>query len=78
MNWFITLKKGILGLLTGLAATIVFGIVQAITSYNPVICSDTVTTNCTPGYVSTAYYAIIPIVTSFLVGIANWLKNRNK
>jgi len=78
MNWFLTLKKSILGLLTGLAASIVFGIVQAITSYNPVICSSTVTENCTPQFVSSAYYAIIPVVTAFLVGIANWLKNRNK
>ena len=67
MNWFLTLKKSILGLLTGLAASIVFGIVQAITSYNPVICSSTVTENCTPQFVSTAYYAIIPVVTAFLV-----------
>ena len=78
MNYIITLKKAILGFLTGLAAVIIFGIVQSLTSYNPTICSDVIVTDCTPQWVASAYYMIIPTVTTFLVGIANWLKNRGK
>lgn len=72
------LKKGILGFLTGLASVAVFGVVQALTSYNPIICSETVTENCTPAIISSAYYAIIPTLSALLVTFANWLKNRNK
>lgn len=75
-NFWVTIKKGALGFLTGLAATIVFGIIQAISNYNPVVCSNEVTTNCTPQIISTAYYAIIPAITGALVSIGNWLKNR--
>ena len=76
MNWIKTLKKSILGLGTGLAAAAVFGVVQAISNYNPIVCSAEVTENCTPQLVSTAYYAVIPAVTAFLVGVGNWLKHR--
>lgn len=78
MNWIITLKKGVLGLLTGLAGVIVMKIVEAITNYNPTVCTAEVTTNCTSQVVASAYFAIIPVVSAFLVGIANWLKNRSK
>lgn len=72
------LKKGILGFLTGLAAVAILGIVQALSSYNPVACTDTVTENCTPQLIVLAYGAIVPVVTGGLVAFANWLKNRNK
>lgn len=77
-NFFVTLKKGFVGFITGLAAVIVFGIVQAITDYKPIVCNTEITTNCTPQFISTAYYAIVPTISAFLVGIANWLKNREK
>lgn len=75
-NVFVTLKKGALGLLTGLAAAVVLAIVQGLTSYNPVICSGDVVDNCTPKFLATAYLAIVPMVTGGLVAFANWLKNR--
>lgn len=78
MNWVITIKKSLLGFLTGLAAVIVLGIIQSISSYNPVVCSAEVVENCTPQFIVSAYSSIIPIVTAVLVGFANWLKNRNK
>lgn len=78
MNWFTTIKKAILGLLVGLAAAVVFGAIQAVSNYNPIVCSATITENCTPQYIATGYYAIIPVVVGFLTGIANWLKNRTK
>ena len=78
MNIFITFKKSILGFLTGLAAVVVLGIVQSISSYNPVVCTAEVTENCTPQFFVSLYMSIIPVVTAFLVGVANWLKNRNK
>lgn len=77
MNYLKMLKKGFLGFFTGLAAVIVLGIVQSISSYNPVVCSETVVDNCTSQFVISAYQAIIPIVTAFLVGIANWLKHKS-
>jgi len=78
MNYLITLKKAVLGFLTGLAAVIVLAIIQAVTSYHPVACADGVTENCMPQYLIAAYNLIIPSVCAFLVGIANWLKNRAK
>lgn len=78
MNWFITIKKSALGFFTGLAAVIVLGISQSITNYNPVICTAEIVENCTPGAMVTAYQAVIPAVSAFLVGAANWLKHRNK
>jgi len=78
MSYVIMLKKALLGFGTGLAAVVILGIVQSIASYNPVVCSATVTENCTPQFVVSAYTAIIPTVSAFLVGIANWLKNRKK
>lgn len=75
---FITLKKGAIGFITGLAAVVVFGIVQAISNYNPVVCTDTITTDCTPRVITSFYYTIVPVVTATLVGLGNWLKNRNK
>lgn len=76
-DFIITLKKGVLGFLTGLAGVIVAALIQALTNYNPTICSAEITDNCTPQYVYTLYMAIIPVITGFLVGIANWLKNKN-
>ena len=77
-NFYTTFKKGILGFATGLAAAIVFGIIQAISNYKPVVCTAEIVDNCTPQFVSTLYYSIIPVVTGGLVAFANWLKNRNK
>ncbi len=71
-------KKGILGFLTGLVATVVLGVAQSLTNYNPVICSTQVTENCTPQIIMTAYMAIVPAVTGALVALANWIKNRSK
>ena len=78
MNIFITLKKGLMGFATGLAAAIIFGVIQAISNYKPVVCSAEIVENCTPQYISTLYYSIIPVVTGSLVALANWLKNRGK
>lgn len=77
-NFFTTLKKGVIGFVTGLAAVVVLSVVQALSSYNPVICSKEIVDNCTPQFIYTAYMGIIPVVTGALVGVANWLKNRNK
>lgn len=77
-DFLITIKKGFIGFITGLAAVVVFGVVQAITDYKPIVCSAEITTNCTPQFISTAYYAIVPTIVGFLVGVANWLKNRSK
>ena len=73
MNYWLMIKKGVMGLLTGLAAAVVFGIIQAISNYNPIVCNSEITTDCTPQYISSLYYMIIPAVSAFLVGIANWL-----
>lgn len=78
MDFLKMLQKGILGFFTGLAAVIVFGVVQSITNYQPTICTKEVVENCTPQFVATAYYAIVPVITGFLVGVGNWLKNRGK
>lgn len=78
MDWVKTFQKSILGFVTGLAGVVVFGIIQAISNYKPIVCSDEITTNCTPQIISTLYYSIVPIVTGVLVGLGNWLKNREK
>lgn len=78
MNIFITLKKALLGFATGLAATVLFGVAQALLDYKPVVCTKEIIENCSPQYISTLYYSIIPTVTGTLVGLANWLKNRGK
>lgn len=78
MNIFITLKKGLMGFATGLAAAVIFGVIQAISNYKPVVCTAEIVENCTPQYISTLYYSIIPVVTGSLVAFANWLKNRGK
>jgi len=78
MSWIVTIKKGVLGFFTGLTAVVVLGVVQSLSNYNPVICSTEVTENCTPQFVVSAYMSIVPVVSAFLVSIANWLKNRNK
>jgi len=70
-------KKGCLGFFTGLTAVVVLGIVQSIANYNPVICSAEVTENCTPQIIVTGFQTIIPAVSAFLVGIANWLKHKS-
>ena len=76
-NIFKSLQKGFLGFATGLAAAIIFGIIQAISNYKPVVCTAEIVDNCTPQFVSTLYYSVIPVVTGSLVAFANWLKNRN-
>lgn len=77
-NFLVTLKKSVLGFFTGLAAVIVLGIAQTLTNYNPIICTAEITENCTPQLIVTGYMSIVPVVAGFLVGIGNWLKNRNK
>ena len=80
MNYVKLLTKGALGFITGLAAVIVLGIVQSISGYNPTVCSDTTPAGvtCTPQLLVSAYQMVIPVVTAFLVGLANWLKNKSK
>lgn len=78
MNYFITLKKGVLGFATGLAATVVLAVAASLTNYNPVVCSATVTENCTPQFIVAGYMMIIPALTGVLTALANWLKNRDK
>jgi hypothetical protein len=78
MNYWLMIQKGVLGLLTGLAAAAVFGAVQSISDYNPVVCSAEITTNCTSQFVSSLYYSIIPLVISGLTMVGNWLKHRDK
>jgi hypothetical protein len=77
MNYLKMLTKSVLGLFTGLAAVIILGIVQSISSYQPIICTAEITTECSPQLVASAYYAIIPVVSGLLVGAANWLKHKN-
>lgn len=77
MDFVKVLSKGFIGFLTGLAAIAIFGIVQALTDYKPVVCTEVITVNCTSQFISTAYYAIVPTVTGALVAFANWLKHRN-
>ena len=69
-NFTTTLKKSILGFVTGLAAVVILAIAQAITNYQP--------TTETPTWLQTIYLSIIPMVTSALVGLANYLKNKDK
>lgn len=78
MNLFTVTKKGVLGFLTGLAAAVLFGVIQALSNYKPIVCSETITENCTPQLVSTLYYGIIPIVVGAITAAANWFKNRTK
>lgn len=72
----IMLKKGFLGFIYSLVAVIIMAVVQALTSYKPVICSGEILENCTPGYIVNLYYAIVPTVTGALIAFANYLKNR--
>jgi hypothetical protein len=76
-NIWITVKKSAVGFLTGLAAVVVLSISQGIASYNPVVCTAEITENCTPSFVVSLWLGIIPVVTGFLVGVANWLKNKD-
>lgn len=69
-DFMITLKKGFVGLLTGLATAIIAAVSQAIINYN--VGPDA------PGYLSSAWVVIAPIINGQLVGLANWLKNRDK
>jgi hypothetical protein len=78
MDYLIMLKKAVLGFFTGLAAVIVLGVVKSVTDYVPVTCTAEITTDCMPGYIVALYYSIVPTVCAFLVGVANWLKNRDK
>ena len=79
MNIYITLKKGVLGLLTGLAAAVVSAIATAVLAYHPAECSATVTDNCLPAFIVNLYSnSLVPIVCGVLVSLANWLKNRSK
>ena len=77
MNYLKMFKKGFLGFFTGLAAVIVLGIVKSLSEYNPTACTAEIVEGCTSSFVIAAYGAIIPTVSAFLVGIANWLKHRN-
>jgi len=77
MNYWITLKKAVLGFLAGLAAVVVAGVIKSITDYVPVACSSTVTENCLPGYLLYIYQGIVPAVIAGLVAFSNWLKHRN-
>lgn len=77
MNYWITLKKSVLGFLAGLAAVIIAGVIKAVTDYVPVSCSSTVTENCLPSFLFYAYQAIVPAVIAGLVALTNWLKHRN-
>ena len=78
MDYLKMLKKGFLGFFTGLAAVIVLGIIQSMASYNPVVCSAEIVENCTPKFMVAAYQMVIPAVSAFLVGVANWLKHRSE
>lgn len=68
-NIFITLKKGVLGFLTGLAAAIIMAVIQAITNYQP--------SPETPVYVKNLWLLVIPMATGPLVMLSNYLKNRS-
>lgn len=79
MNYWIMMKKGFVGAITGLAAAVVSAIVVGIASYQPVACSETVVDNCLPQFVVNLYSnSLVPIITGALVALANWLKNRAK
>ena len=78
MDYLKMLKKGVLGFFTGLAAIIILGVVQSMSNFNPTVCSAEVVDKCTPQIIITAYQFIIPTVSAFLAGIANWLKHRQE
>jgi hypothetical protein len=77
MDYVKMLTKGILGFLVGLVAVGIMGMAQAFSNYNPVVCTDVITTNCTTQLVSTAYYAIVPAIVAGLTALANFLKHKN-
>ena len=76
-NIWITLKKGFIGFIYSLIAVIIMAVVKALTDYQPVACTKEIVENCTPQFIITAYYGIVPVVTGALIAAANWLKNRN-
>jgi hypothetical protein len=79
MNYFITIKKAVLGLLTGLAAAVVSAMVTGVMAYQPVVCSAEVTEACLPPFFANLYSnSLVPFICAGLVALANWLKNRNK
>lgn len=78
MDWAKTLWKSFVGFLVGLAAVVLMGVAQAISNYKPIICTELITTDCTPQFVSTVFYSIVPIVVGGIYGVVNWLKNRQK
>lgn len=67
-----TLKKSVIGFVTGLAAVIVSSIAQTLVNYHPDPGAGT------PTWLMTIYLAIIPATTAALSGLANWLKNKDK
>lgn len=69
-NFTTTLKKSVLGFITGLAAVVIAAVTQAVTNYVP--SADT------PTWLTTIYLSIIPVVTASLTGLANWIKNKDK
>lgn len=72
----IMLKKGFLGFIYSLMGVVVMAVVQALSSYKPAVCSAEIIDNCTPQFIVTLYYAIVPTVTGALIAFANYLKNR--
>lgn len=79
MNYWLMIKKGILGALTGLAASVVSAIAMGIMNYQPIACSETVIDKCLPQFVVNLYSnSLVPLMTGALVALANWLKNRDK
>ena len=76
-NIWISLKKGIIGFIYSLVAVVIMAVVKAMTDYQPVVCTKEIVENCTPQYIISAYYSIVPVITGSLIAFANWLKNRN-
>lgn len=76
-NIVIMLKKSLFGFIYSLIGVIIMAVVQALTEYKPVVCTKEIIENCTPQFIVTAYYGIVPAVTGSLIAAANWFKNRN-
>ena len=77
MDYVKMLTKGILGVITGTVAVAVLGAAQAISGYQPVICSETITTGCTSQIVANIWLGVIPLVVGGLTSFANWIKHKN-
>jgi MFS superfamily sulfate permease-like transporter len=70
MNFAITLKKALLGFITGLASVIIASVAQGLLNYH--------LDENSPQFLHSAWLVVAPLINGHLVGLANWLKNYGK